>query len=300
MGLYLICTSARTGGNVLCSTLTQTGMLGKPGSYLCAYPANKVLIKLSRDDFEKYLENVPERLYQEKNNTINRSSDLAWLHETNLLQNLDGPIERLRFFYEHLKASNMLEYLKNIHNFLQEGDNWGIKVLAHDSNGIGFDFFLHQLKEGQPNNNKKSTKQLLQEIGDIKYIWLTRRNKVRQGLSRWKAHHTNKWHQKQKIVAQQKIDTDLPSMEVLNKYVLQLTLDDAYWEEFFTENQITPLTLVYEDFIRNPEQTTRDILKHVGINPNKDAYFNGFSEFKMANGQSKDFINTYYSNANIW
>jgi len=81
MGLYLICTSARTGGNVLCSTLTQTGI-------------------------------------QEKNNTINRSSDLAWLHETNLLQNLDGPIERLRFFYEHLKASNMLEYLKNIHNFL--------------------------------------------------------------------------------------------------------------------------------------------------------------------------------------
>ena len=54
MGLYLICTSARTGGNVLCSTLTQTDMLGKPGSYICAYPANEVLTKLSREDFEKY------------------------------------------------------------------------------------------------------------------------------------------------------------------------------------------------------------------------------------------------------
>ena len=88
--------------------------------------------------------------------------------------------------------------MKNIRSSLLGGENWGIKILAYDSNGFGFDFFLRQLKEGQPNNNKKSTKQLLQEIGDIKYIWLTRRNKVRQGLSRWKAHHTNKWHQKQK------------------------------------------------------------------------------------------------------
>lgn len=300
MGFYVICTSARTGGNLLCSSLGQTRMLGKPGSYLCAYPLHEVLNKLNRSEFEEYLRNVPERLHQEQNNATSRSNDLGWLYETNLLEDLECPIERLRFFYDHLKAPSMREYLINIRHSVLGGENWGIKVLASDSDGFGFDFFIRKLKEGQTNGNSKCNGQLFQEMGDVKYIWLTRRNKVRQGLSRWKAMHTKKWHQKQKIVVHDKADKELPSIEELNKYVVQLTLDDAYWEEFFTKNRISPLTVVYEDFVSNPDGTIKNALNYLGIEPCNRSYFNGFSEYKMANGNSNGFLNNYYSNSSIW
>ncbi|MEZ4888535.1 MAG: Stf0 family sulfotransferase [Chitinophagales bacterium] len=302
MGLYLICTSPRTGGSVFSSTLAQTGLLGTPGSYIYTYPANEVLNKLNRDEFEKYLKTVLERLHQEQHITKKYSNDLYWLYETNIFQSLGSPIERLRFFYDHLKASNMFESLENIRTSPFGGENWGIKILSNDNNyDGGFNFLIRHLKNTAHNANKKSTLQLLQEVCvDIKFIWLIRRNKVRQGLSYWKADHTKKWHQYQKEAPKEKVKNFLPTKKELNKYVIQLALDDAHWEEFFTKNQIIPLTIVYEDFILNPDQTIKDVLNYLGIKPTKNTYFNSFSEFKMACDDSNDFINNYYKTSFFW
>ena len=299
MGLYIICTSARTGGNLLCSTLAKINKLGKPGSYAYAYAANEVLNKLNKKEFEEYLKNIPERLELEKRGNLPLSNDLSWLYETNILKNLGSPIERLRFYYDHLKADNMRGYLENIQHSILGGENWGIKILAYDNTGKGFDYFLNHLNQSSPNEHKKHSIQILKELfGEVKFIWLTRRNKIRQGLSRWKAVNTRTWHQYQKEI-QDSVNEKLPSIEELNEYALQLTLDDAYWEEFFTKNQVVPLTLVYEDFIQNPEKTIRSILNWLEIKPKKPKYFNGFSQYKLANSNSDHLIEIFYNNSCI-
>lgn len=302
MGLYLICTSPRTGGSVFSSTLAQTGILGTPGSYIYAYPANEVLKKLNKREFEEYLKTVPHRLYQEQHITKIYSKDLYWLYETNLFQSFENPIDRLRYFYEHLKASNMFEYLENIRTSALGGKNWGIKILSNDNayDG-GFNYLLRNLRKEESNISKKSDLQLLQEVcADIKFIWLTRRNKVRQALSYWKADNTKIWHQYQKETPKENTEFFFPTKEELNKYVIQVALDDAHWQDFFTESEIIPLNIVYEDFILDPEKTIKIVLKYLEIKSIKNTYFENFSEFKMADEDSDLFVNEYYKTSFIW
>ena len=160
---------------------------------------------------------------------------------------------------------------------------------------------MRHLKSTEANTSKKSDLQLLQKVcGNIKFIWLTRRNKVRQALSYWKADNTKQWHKYQKEESTENIKNYLPTKEELNKYIIQVTLDDAHWEEFFSENQIIPLTIVYEDFILNPEQTIKNVLNYLEINLTKEIYFKSFGEFKMATDDSNDFIKEFYKTSYIW
>lgn len=301
MGLYIICTSARTGGNLLCSTLADTGLLGQPGSFVYAYSANETLVSLSSNEFEQYLITVPNRLQQEQHQGYPPSTDLAWLYTTNLLQALSSPTDRLRYFYEHLKAPDMLEYLRRIRASHLGGQNWGIKILSNDSEGKGFDYFQGSIEQGQPLQDYRPALDILEEaFGEIKYIWLTRRNKVRQALSRWKAMHTSQWHKFKDQQQKSTLDTRLPTREELNKHISQLCIDDAYWEEFFTKNGITPLSLVYEDFVRNPEQVILRVLNYLEVKTAGTIHFPGFKQRKMASSNANGYINSYYQDYSLW
>lgn len=46
---------------------------------------------------------------------------------------------------------------------------------------------------------------------------------------------------------------------------METSMREAAIQEFFTESKISPLTIVYEDFIRNYEETIMKILKYLDI-----------------------------------
>ena len=83
----------------------------------------------------------------------------------------------------------------------------------------------------------------------IKWIWLRRKNRIRQAISYYRAEQTDKWH----FWRSDKDSTDtIPDMDVpvqrINTLALQLSLGDNAWEYFFRDNEIEPYMLFYEDF----------------------------------------------------
>lgn len=105
-------------------------------------------------------------------------------------------------------------------------------------------------------------------VHQSRYIYLTRRNQIRQAISDWRANATsvhqvlrNDKESLRKLQRQQ-----VPyQYDQLNTHLKGLVEDDRSWHKFFAKNQISPLTLVYEDMVRDPNATLRSVLDYLNL-----------------------------------
>jgi len=102
---------------------------------------------------------------------------------------------------------------------------------------------------------------------NCKHIFLTRRNKVRQAVSWWKAIQDGKWHlrpgethQNSEAFYEEKYNFD-----ALLHLWKETMLRECWIQEYFTQQNIQPMTLVYEDFIQNFPETLNQILDFLEI-----------------------------------
>ncbi|MEM6320649.1 MAG: Stf0 family sulfotransferase [Bacteroidota bacterium] len=99
-----------------------------------------------------------------------------------------------------------------------------------------------------------------------KHIFLTRRNKVRQAVSWWKAIMTNEWHRE--IGGLAKVN----DAAISNKYdfnaikhlLTETTIRESKIQAFLEEGKAAALTIVYEDFIRDYTGTIKRIGQYLG------------------------------------
>src|SRR5512133_3228677 len=98
-----------------------------------------------------------------------------------------------------------------------------------------------------------------------RHIFMTRRNKVRLAVSWWKAIQSQEWH---RINGEKPSTVDLTntySFDAIKHLYMECSMREAGIQEFFTEGHIIPLTIVYEDFIQQYEQTIRNILESLEL-----------------------------------
>ena len=98
-----------------------------------------------------------------------------------------------------------------------------------------------------------------------RHLFMARRNKVRLAVSWWQAIKTNEW---QRLRGESKKQSDLSeaySFDAINHLYNECSMREAGLQEFFTEGNITPLTIVYEDFIQGYEQTIRTVLDYLDL-----------------------------------
>ncbi len=100
-----------------------------------------------------------------------------------------------------------------------------------------------------------------------KHIFLTRRNKVRQAVSWWKAIVTDEWHRESGKactypVANIKGRYDFNAIRHL---LLEANFIENRTQDFLNEGKIAPLTIVYKDFNKEYEETVRRIVDFLGI-----------------------------------
>ncbi|REE69543.1 LPS sulfotransferase NodH [Paenibacillus taihuensis] len=107
-----------------------------------------------------------------------------------------------------------------------------------------------------------------------KHIYMTRRNKVRLAVSWWRAIVSGEWHRRFGEKPQEVDIADQYNYDAIRHLVLESTMCEAAMEDFFTESNMMPLTIVYEDFIQDYEGTVRNVLEflevpseHVSIAP---------------------------------
>jgi trehalose 2-sulfotransferase len=98
-----------------------------------------------------------------------------------------------------------------------------------------------------------------------KHIFMTRRNKVRLAVSWWKAIKSQEWHRRSGEAPKSVDLTDAYSFDAIHHLYCECSVREAGIQEFFSEGNIVPLTLVYEDFICEYEKTVRKVLEFLGL-----------------------------------
>jgi trehalose 2-sulfotransferase len=153
----------------------------------------------------------------------------------------------LPYWYQVWHVSDTARYIEHVQKAGTTPNGvFGIKLMSYQfdhlravvSNALGeSDASLHDL--------------VAQIFPNPRYIWLTRRDKVRQAVSLHRAHQTAHW---QTAHARERPPAATPSFdfELIDLYVGTIVLGDAAWQDYFAAGNIEPFTIVYEDFIRDP------------------------------------------------
>ena len=96
---------------------------------------------------------------------------------------------------------------------------------------------------------------------DLRYLHLTRRNKVRQAVSHWRAIQTGRWSSLD-AVSKPAPRYDFAAIDHL---LQEIILREAVWAEHFSEHGILPLVITFEDFVEQPAATVCAILDFLEI-----------------------------------
>jgi LPS sulfotransferase NodH len=97
----------------------------------------------------------------------------------------------------------------------------------------------------------------------LRYLWLTRRDKIRQGISYDRALETRVWRSTDRRDG----DTTEPAFNVaaIARMVQLCTGEDDAWQAYFERYRIQPLILTYEELAASPEDSVQSILAYLGL-----------------------------------
>lgn len=128
-----------------------------------------------------------------------------------------------------------------------------------------------------------------------KDIYLTRRNKIRQAVSWWKAIKDEVWHiepgQNKQLHGQEfyQKNYDFAALKQLFKEAI---LHECSIQEHFTKLGIIPLTIVYEDMVKDFEGTIKKILTYLELD-NKELRIEEMYYTKTADSESEKWVQRF-------
>jgi LPS sulfotransferase NodH len=171
--------------------------------------------------------------------------------------------------------------------------------------------FIDHLRD-IPGYEKLLMPQLLSTVfPHLSYIWITRRDKVRQAISFWKAIQTRGWigiedrQPQAQITAQKSILTEdwkqqpanteaIFDFKTIERLRRGLEEDEVEIQQFFTTCRVQPFKVVYEDFVGTYEETVFQILDYLQIPIPEQPVFGERKLKKQANEQSEEWVQRYY------
>jgi trehalose 2-sulfotransferase len=238
---YLVCATPRSGSTLLCHALEETGLAGRPEEYFEALRKSGLPRRPHEYfDAERHA-NIVERLaFREMPDGAATPSPLwdpehydrylAWALEEGTTPN------------GVFGAKLMWGYLGDFAELLR-----GIEGMA----GLP----LPEL--------------LARSFPDLRYVRITREDKVRQSVSLWKAVQTQAWKREPGTESTPEV-VPVFSFRAINYLVRLLTAHDASWDAYFLGLGHEPLKITYEELARSTGETVRRVLEYLGI-PAPDA-----------------------------
>jgi LPS sulfotransferase NodH len=127
---------------------------------------------------------------------------------------------------------------------------------------------------------------------NVHYIWIVRREKVRQAVSWAKAVQTDiyAWTKGKVPVPKQEPAFDFAFIDQLYKLVLE---GEAGWQNFFEACGVQPFTVVYEELVESFEPTAIRILEYLKIPYPKDLVFGERRLQKQADALNETWVEKY-------
>jgi LPS sulfotransferase NodH len=236
---YLVCATPRSGSTLLCETLEQTGVAGRPREY-----------------FEALKETGVPR----------RPREYFWgLRSPEVLRLLphDAQLDRDS---ERVATWNRDDYARHLDASIQQGTTangvFGAKMMW----GY-FDDFL-ELTRGIPRFGGMGDGSLLNAaFPDLQYVFVSRSDKVRQAVSLWRALQTWVWRKAEGHAD----DEPLPeqravySFDAIDHLLDQLRRHEDAWRGFFFRIGRRPLTVLYEEVAGDLDATVERVLRELDL-----------------------------------
>jgi trehalose 2-sulfotransferase len=236
---YLVCATPRSGSTLLCETLEQTGIAGRPREY-----------------FEALKETGVPR----------RPREYFWgLRSPEVLRLLphDAQLDRDS---ERVATWNRDDYARHLDASIEQGTTangvFGAKMMW----GY-FDDFL-ELTRGIPRFGGMGDGSLLNAaFPDLQYVFVSRSDKVRQAVSLWRALQTWVWRKAEGHAD----DEPLPeqravySFDAIDHLLDQLRRHEDAWRGFFFRIGRRPLTVLYEEVAGDLDATVERILRELRL-----------------------------------
>jgi LPS sulfotransferase NodH len=97
------------------------------------------------------------------------------------------------------------------------------------------------------------------------FLWLRRRNKIAQGISYYRAIHSDIWRVRNGAAAQARTNgSSVPfNFDEIDRHVRLGEEFDRQWLDFFNRRKLKALVLVYEDLIASYEKTLRGVWQYL-------------------------------------
>ncbi|MEM7512914.1 MAG: Stf0 family sulfotransferase [Bacteroidota bacterium] len=187
--------------------------------------------------------------------------------------------------YEELQA--------NLHK-VGSSEN-GVFGIKHSYTTTHFHSLFEELKELRGIPEEEDMEKVFGHlIPGAKHIFLTRRNKIRQAVSWWQAIQDNVWHVEAGTTHQNEKSfyEDKYIYNALLTLYNQIVLKECATQAYFNKYKIVPYTVVYEDFVAEPERILKDILRYLEL-PLEEAKFPPFYYAPTANPNSEIWVQRF-------
>src|SRR5579872_380504 len=153
--------------------------------------------------------------------------------------------------------------------------------------------FLQAALGEMPGNKELATGEALSTaFPNLRYIWVTRRDKVRQAISYFRAKQSRQWQMRAgKRGRKRTLQFNFPLIE---RVMREITQHEAAWAQFFADSRIVPFTVVYEDLVLDYEGTVRRALEYLQIPLPAAFAFPPPRLQKQADAVSEEWVRRYY------
>jgi LPS sulfotransferase NodH len=166
-------------------------------------------------------------------------------------------------WFDRLAASADAEYLTKVLGVGSTANGvFGAKVHWHQ-----LEHLTTKLRRLDP-SGAPDHELLRRTFPGLRYVFLTRRDKVRQAVSYDRAIKTGVWwliRQDQTLPAQPTVPPPQFDFEQIDHWVNRLTFFESSWRRYFQNVGLEPLEVVYEDFVEGYESTVRAILRYLDL-----------------------------------
>ncbi len=232
---YVVCSTQRSGSTYLCRLLASTGVAGTPQEYFEARAETG-----SPPHPGYFLAGLPRTGAGIRDDV--RPTDAP---EYSDLRAVDGWEEHLARTFRMGTSENGVFGAKLMWNQLPD---------------------LEQHATAMPEFAGLDGSELLDRlVGQPGYVWLRRRDKVRQAISLWRALQTRTWRAEHPGAGEERptLSYSFRGIEHLRR---RLSADDEGWRRFFLHSLIDPLELVYEDDVGpDPAGAVARVLALIGV-----------------------------------
>jgi LPS sulfotransferase NodH len=195
-------------------------------------------------------------------------------------------------YREDLKRWGASSYAEYIHAVIENGTTpngvFGVKLMWDQIRYLRIKIYLRA-----PRFAKVRVPALLGSLfPNLHYIWLTRRDKLRQAVSFYKAVKTRSYRSLDGH-AEQRPKTPEFDFRAIDRLYRKLHKWDASWQNYFEKHRISPLVVVYEDDLEQGyEEITLRILQYMKIPVPPDLTFHA-SRRKQHDELSEAFVRLY-------